>query len=134
MNWKSYSWLGRRKLILFTSPLVAVGWCIIGMAQNRAMLFVGRALASAAIHSYSSSVGVYISETGWYEFADLKLLTKGIIFWNWYFDLSLTMTYLRFYFLGQLIWILWPKTSSLTKRILSFEIDISSSDHDLSFK
>ena len=83
MNWKSYSWLGRRKLILFTSPLVAVGWCIIGMAQNRAMLFVGRALASAAIHSYSSSVGVYISETGWYEFADLKL--KGIIFWNWYF-------------------------------------------------
>ena len=61
---KSYSWLGRRKLILFTSPLVAVGWCIIGMAQNRAMLFVGRALASAAIHSYSSSVGVYISETG----------------------------------------------------------------------
>ena len=86
MNWKSYSWLGRRKLILFTSPLVAVGWCIIGMAQNRAMLFVGRALASAAIHSYSSSVGVYISETGWYEFADLKLLTKGIM----YFEINIS--------------------------------------------
>ena len=60
------SWLGRRKLILFASPLVAIGWFIIGMAQNRAMLFIGRALASSAIHSYSSSVGVYISETGTY--------------------------------------------------------------------
>ena len=64
---------------------MAVGWCIIGMAQNRAMLFVGRALASAAIHSYSSSVGVYISETGWYEFADPKLLTKGDNILKWIF-------------------------------------------------
>merc|ERR1711962_1345989 len=57
------SWLGRRKLILFSSPLVAIGWLIIGIAQNRAMIFIGRALASSAIHCYSSSVAVYISET-----------------------------------------------------------------------
>ena len=38
-------WLGRRKLILFATPLVICGWLITGFAQNKIMLFIGRILS-----------------------------------------------------------------------------------------
>ena len=34
------SWLGRRKIILLTTPLVAIGWIIIGFANNKLMLYL----------------------------------------------------------------------------------------------
>ena len=39
-------WLGRRKLILFGIPFVICGWLIIGFAQNKVMIFVGRIIQS----------------------------------------------------------------------------------------
>ena len=38
--------LGRKNIILFLAPIVASGWLIIALAQNKAMLFIGHILAS----------------------------------------------------------------------------------------
>ena len=38
-------WFGRRKLVLVATPLVICGWLIIGFAQNKIMLFVGRVIS-----------------------------------------------------------------------------------------
>ena len=38
-------WFGRRKLVLIATPLVICGWLIIGLAQNKIMLFVGRIIS-----------------------------------------------------------------------------------------
>ena len=38
-------WFGRRKLVLVATPLVICGWLIIGFAQNKIMLFVGRIIS-----------------------------------------------------------------------------------------
>ena len=56
-------WLGRRKIILLSTPLVSLGWLLIGVAENQAMLMLGRAVMSSAVSIYLSSIGVYISET-----------------------------------------------------------------------
>ena len=42
-------WLGRRKIILLTTPLVAIGWIIIGFANNKLMLYLGRIISSGTI-------------------------------------------------------------------------------------
>ena len=39
-------WLGRRKIIMFTAPLIAIGWIVIGFAQNKIMLYLGRIITS----------------------------------------------------------------------------------------
>ena len=39
-------WLGRKKAVILTSPFVSVGWLIIGFAQNKIMLYVGRIISS----------------------------------------------------------------------------------------
>ena len=39
-------WLGRKKAVIFTSPFVSVGWLIIGFAQNKIMLYIGRIVSS----------------------------------------------------------------------------------------
>ena len=35
-------WLGRKKIVIIAAPMVACGWLIIGLAQNKIMLYVGR--------------------------------------------------------------------------------------------
>ena len=55
--------LGRRKAVLLFAPLVSVGWILIGAAQNRMMLFLGRFLISTAVQLHHNSVTVYISES-----------------------------------------------------------------------
>ena len=39
-------WVGRRKIMIFSAPLVALGWLCIGIAQNKFMLYVGRIVTS----------------------------------------------------------------------------------------
>ena len=39
-------WLGRRKLIIFAAPIVVCGWMVIGLAQNKEMLYAGRIMTS----------------------------------------------------------------------------------------
>ena len=55
--------LGRKRVILVTSPLVALGWLVIGLATNKTMLYIGRAMTAIFLRLHMSSVGVYISET-----------------------------------------------------------------------
>ena len=39
-------WLGRRKVVMIASPLVICGWLIIGFAQDRIMLYIGKTICS----------------------------------------------------------------------------------------
>lgn len=39
-------WLGRRKIVMIASPLVICGWLIIGFAQNKIMLYIGKTICS----------------------------------------------------------------------------------------
>ena len=39
-------WIGRRKLIIFAAPIVVCGWMVIGLAQNKEMLYAGRIMTS----------------------------------------------------------------------------------------
>ena len=50
-------WLGRRKIVLIASPLVALGWLVIGFAQNKIMLYLGRIVTSGGrTHSSSKNI------------------------------------------------------------------------------
>ena len=39
-------WLGRRKIVILTAPLLVCGWLLIGFSQNKMMLYVGRIITS----------------------------------------------------------------------------------------
>ena len=39
-------WLGRRKIVMIASPLVICGWLIIGFAQDKIMLYIGKTICS----------------------------------------------------------------------------------------
>ena len=39
-------WLGRRKIVIISAPLVSCGWLVIGLAQNKMMLYIGRIITS----------------------------------------------------------------------------------------
>ena len=39
-------WLGRRKIVMIASPLVICGWVIIGFAQDKIMLYIGKTICS----------------------------------------------------------------------------------------
>ena len=39
-------WLGRRKIVMIATPLAGCGWLIIGFAQNKIMLYIGRVITS----------------------------------------------------------------------------------------
>ena len=54
---------GRRKILLFTMPFIMAGWALIGLAQNKIMIFSGRILSSSFACLSCSSISVYISET-----------------------------------------------------------------------
>ena len=56
-------WLGRKKIILFTAPLVACGWLMIALAQNKAMLFIGNILIASICTGQAATVMPYISGT-----------------------------------------------------------------------
>ena len=49
-------WLGRKKTFLITTPIVACGWMLIGLAQNKQMLYVGRLISSSALQSQAKTV------------------------------------------------------------------------------
>ena len=49
-------WLGRKKTFLITTPIVACGWVLIGLAQNKNMLYVGRLISSSALQSQAKTV------------------------------------------------------------------------------
>ena len=43
-------WLGRKKVVMIAAPFVAVGWLVIGFAQNKVMLlYIGRILSGGRI-------------------------------------------------------------------------------------
>ena len=54
-------WLGRKTTILSTAPLVACGWLIIALAQNKAMLFIGHFLMSTVMGLASTVTLPYIA-------------------------------------------------------------------------
>ena len=56
-------WMGRRKIILLTAPLITCGYVILGLAQSKIMLYSGRSLVAMAVCLQMSSINVYIAET-----------------------------------------------------------------------
>ena len=72
-------WLGRKKIILFTTPIVASGWLILALAQNKAMLFIGNIMVSMST-AQAAAVMPYISG---------KLIVKNcpyFILWGFVFN------------------------------------------------
>ena len=51
-------YLGRKKMMLLTSPVIFAGWAILGTANNRILLFFGRLLSSTAQMLQLSSPGI----------------------------------------------------------------------------
>ena len=47
-------WLGRRKVVIIASPFVICGWLIIGFAQNKIMLYIGKTICSGKYPILSS--------------------------------------------------------------------------------
>ena len=47
-------WLGRRKIVMIAAPLVGCGWLIIGFAQTKIMLYVGRVITSGKTLNFVS--------------------------------------------------------------------------------
>ena len=45
-------WLGRRKVVMIASPLGICGWLIIGFAQNKIMLYIGKIICSSKYPIY----------------------------------------------------------------------------------
>ena len=43
--------------------MIGVGWVILGLAQNKIMLYSGRSLVAMAVCAQMSSINVYIAET-----------------------------------------------------------------------
>ena len=54
---------GRRKIMLYTMPFIMAGWVLIGLAQNKIMIFSGRILSNSFSCLSCTSISVYISET-----------------------------------------------------------------------
>ena len=54
-------WLGRKRTILSTAPIVACGWLIIALAQNKVMLFIGHFLMSTVMGLASTVTLPYIA-------------------------------------------------------------------------
>ena len=48
---------GRKTIILISAPLIGIGWLLIGLAQEKIMLFSGRLIVSTFALLYTSSVG-----------------------------------------------------------------------------
>ena len=55
--------LGRRAVILYFSPLVLLGWILMGVAYNKYMIFTARIITTSCVYLFVPSLGVYISET-----------------------------------------------------------------------
>ena len=53
-------WLGKKKIIFCTTPIVASGWLILALAQNKAMLFIGNIMVSMST-AQAATVMPYIS-------------------------------------------------------------------------
>ena len=70
-------WLGRKTTIIYTAPLVACGWLIIALAQNKAMLFIGNIMVSMST-AQATNVMPYISGK----------LTKKVFKFIWLFSIA----------------------------------------------
>ena len=46
------SCIGRRKVILLTIPFVIIGWILVGLAENKFMLFAGRILGNIILYIF----------------------------------------------------------------------------------
>ena len=57
-------WLGRRKILLLSAPLVFLGWLITAAASNIVLLFCGRLISSFSAALHMSSVGKYSKKIG----------------------------------------------------------------------
>ena len=55
--------IGRRRVHLISIPFIIMGYVLMGLAQNKTMLFAGRILSCAFVCIYMPSTGAYISET-----------------------------------------------------------------------
>jgi SP family facilitated glucose transporter-like MFS transporter 8 len=69
--------LGRKNIILFAAPIVASGWLIIALAQNKAMLFIGNIMVSMST-AQATNVMPYISGK----------LTKKVFKFIWLFSIA----------------------------------------------
>ena len=52
-------WLGRRRIVMITTPLVICGWLIIGLAHNKTMLYIGRVI-SGGIYILSKRLNSFV--------------------------------------------------------------------------
>ena len=55
--------LGRRTVVIYFTPLVLLGWILMGLAYNIYMIFAARIITTTFVFLFVSSLGVYISET-----------------------------------------------------------------------
>ena len=70
-------WLGKKKIIFFTTPIVASGWLILALAKNKAMLFIGNIMVSMST-AQATNVMPYISGK----------LTKKVFKFIWLFSIA----------------------------------------------
>ena len=56
------SWLGRKKIFILSAPILISGWIMIGLAQNKILLYTGRIITSFAAGLPVPSTVAYISE------------------------------------------------------------------------
>ena len=55
-------WLGRKKVFILSAPILISGWIMIGLAQNKILLYTGRIITSFAAGFPVPSTVAYISE------------------------------------------------------------------------
>ena len=70
--------LGRKKIILFVAPIVASGWLIIALAQNKAMLFIGNIFCSMATAQATSCMPFISGKFSSNQFGGVLNLSKSI--------------------------------------------------------
>ena len=52
-------WIGRRKTIFLTSPIVAIGYLVIALSENKIMLFIGRFVSTGALFLHLPAEGIH---------------------------------------------------------------------------
>ena len=43
------SWLGRKRIVMITTPFVICGWLIIGFAKTKMMIYIGRIISGGKL-------------------------------------------------------------------------------------
>ena len=79
-------WLGRRKLMIIAAPIVACGWMVIGLAQDKNMLYIGRIMTSGT-HEQSSAMSAKSIKSANSPVTPDNLISYFIRFFNVLFSL-----------------------------------------------